>query len=316
MVRSVLIHITSPLAPPPAAAEKLVFLWDSPTPGPFSDSSDAVLNEAGRTRSLAAVPAAPHPPPPLSRFPRALDVAPRHASPAPPRGSPPRRARPSLRSVSASRAPPPPAPSPPRASRGSAGFAARRHPIRDVPRRPPACDPPARCPSRRRRWVGPPREAHQCPPNTAVVFDPTETLISQRWDARRAANASIARPEAAGDYAQWEVDAWIADAPPSPPRAGEATATIPPPPPPPPPRSTASPRWTPRLADGPRGDGVRVVAHDRRRRRPPRQAPRPRRRPPRSPTHSTPAPGAPPINPPARTARARSTRPGTGGSGS
>ena len=62
-------------------------------------------------------------------------------------------------------------------------------------------------------WSGPPREAHQCPPNTAVVFDPTETLISQRWDARRAANAFIARPEAAGDYAQWEVDAWIADAP-------------------------------------------------------------------------------------------------------
>ena len=58
-----------------------------------------------------------------------------------------------------------------------------------------------------------PTVADQCDPRTAIVFEPTETLIIQRWDKRRQKNLFVARPEASGDFDQREIDRWLRDAP-------------------------------------------------------------------------------------------------------
>lgn len=58
-----------------------------------------------------------------------------------------------------------------------------------------------------------PAVADQCDPRTAIVFEPTETLIIQRWDKRRQKNLFVARPEASGDFDQREIDRWLRDAP-------------------------------------------------------------------------------------------------------
>ena len=59
----------------------------------------------------------------------------------------------------------------------------------------------------------PPAVADQCDPRTTIVFEPTETLMIQRWDKRRQKNLFVARPEASGDFDQREIDRWLLDAP-------------------------------------------------------------------------------------------------------
>ena len=53
----------------------------------------------------------------------------------------------------------------------------------------------------------------QCPPNTRLLFDNPETLISHRWDPKRQKNALVARPTEAFTVAQWEIDKYVRDAP-------------------------------------------------------------------------------------------------------
>ena len=53
----------------------------------------------------------------------------------------------------------------------------------------------------------------QCPPNTRLLFDNPETLISHRWDPKRQKNAFVARPTEAFTVAQWEIDKYVRDAP-------------------------------------------------------------------------------------------------------
>ena len=50
-------------------------------------------------------------------------------------------------------------------------------------------------------------------PNTRLLFDNPETLISHRWDPKRQKNAFVARPTEAFTVAQWEIDKYVRDAP-------------------------------------------------------------------------------------------------------
>ena len=53
----------------------------------------------------------------------------------------------------------------------------------------------------------------QCPPNTRLLFDNPETLISHRWDPKRQKNTFVARPTEAFTVSQWEIDKYVRDAP-------------------------------------------------------------------------------------------------------
>ena len=115
-----------------------------------------------------------------------------------------------------------------------------------------------------------PTVADQCDPRTAIVFEPTETLIIQRWDKRRQRTSSSRAPRRPATSTSARLTDGCETPRPTSPRSGAlALGTRP--------RFGGPLARAPRLAHAPFRGGVRVLVHRRRRHRPPHQAPRTRR---------------------------------------